>query len=82
MLFTLKIKNMAYAKLIDGVLEWAGAEVLADGRRIINPQPETLLALGYKRVVYPEQPQVDELAVMREEYTETPSEIIVKYRDS
>lgn len=70
---------MAYAKLIDGVLEWAGAEVVADGRRIINPQPETLLALGYKRVVYPKQ--ADELAAMREEYTETPSEIIVKYRD-
>lgn len=71
---------MAYAKLIDGVLEWAGAEVVADGRRIINPQPETLLALGYKRVVYPEQ--ADEFAPVREEYTETPSEIIVKYRDS
>lgn len=70
---------MAYAKLIDGVLKWAGAEVVAGGRRIINPQPETLLALGYKRVVYPEQ--ADELAAMREEYTETPSEIIVKYRD-
>lgn len=80
---------MGYAKLIDGVLQWTGAEVVAGGRRIINPQPETLLALGYKRVVYPEQEdtaalspeQADELAQMREEYTETPSEIIVKYRD-
>lgn len=80
---------MAYAKLIDGVLQWAGAEVVAGGRRIINPQPETLLALGYKRVVYPEledpaalsPEQADELAPVREEYEQTPSEIIVKYRD-
>lgn len=78
-----------YAKLVDGRLVAAPAEVVANGRRIFNPQPETLLALGYKRVVYPEQEdpaalspeQADELAQMREEYEQTPSEIIVKYRD-
>lgn len=47
---------MVYGKLIDGELVLAPRMVIYNGRRVANPKPEILLALGYKPVEYTDPP--------------------------
>lgn len=46
-----------YGKLKDGVLELAPRSVIIGDKRVWNPKPEQLKALGYKSVKHTEQPQ-------------------------
>ena len=45
-----------YGKLIDNQLYLAPRQVIYNGKRISNPRPEILLALGYKPVEYTDPP--------------------------
>lgn len=47
---------MRYAKLIDGWPSWAPRIVIYNNRRVANPRPEILLALGYKPVEFTDPP--------------------------
>lgn len=49
-----------YAKLIDNTLEIAPKQVQSDGKTVINPNDDILLALGYLPVQHTEPPTVEE----------------------
>lgn len=62
-----------YAKLKDNALEIAPKQVQSDGKTIINPSDDTLIASGYLPVQYTDPPTVDEgyYAAPRWEQTDT-----------
>ena len=46
-----------YAKLTDGILEYAPREIILGGRRITNPSAAQLAAAGFMPVVYTAEPE-------------------------
>ena len=66
---------MKYAKLIDGHISWAPKIVIYNGKRVANPKPEILLALGYKPVVYTDPPDPDPGYVLVFDWIETEEQI-------
>ena len=71
-----------YAKLIDGRLKYAPNSIrIADGL-VCNPRPDKLIPLGYKEVVFDEQPEPsDPPKHYREVYTEEDDHIRVGWED-
>ena len=67
---------MVYAKLIDGDLVLAPRKVIYNGKRVANPKPEILLALGYKPVQYTDPPDPVEGFHPEFYWTETEDEIL------
>lgn len=65
-----------YGKLIDGFLRIAPKRVEYEGKQIINPRPEILLALGYKPIVYTPIPEEIEGYYWVSEWEETETEIV------
>lgn len=51
---------MNYAKLINGQPEWAPNPIKIDGYTVSNPGPDILVPLGYKEVIYDEQPEPED----------------------
>lgn len=49
-----------YAKLEDGVLKYAPKRLQHNGKTVINPGEDMLLALGYLPVQYNDPPDVDD----------------------
>ena len=48
-----------YGKIIDGTLQYAPRKIKEGNSTTYNPTAETLEALGYKPIVYTEQPQTE-----------------------
>ena len=67
---------MRYGKLIDGEIHFSPRIVIYNGKRISNPRPAILLALGYKPVQFTDPPEVSAGYVLEESWTETDEEII------
>lgn len=69
-----------YAKLIDGRLNYAPNSIRTDEGLVCNPRPDKLIPLGYKEVVFDEQPEPsDPPKHYREVYTEEADCIRVSY---
>ena len=45
-----------YAKLIDGRMEYAPNSIRTAEGLVCNPRPDKLIPLGYKEVIFDEQP--------------------------
>lgn len=60
-----------YAKLIDGRLKYAPTTIRTADGLVCNPRPDKLIPLGYKEVIFDEQPEPsDPPKHYREVYTE------------
>lgn len=46
-----------YAKLIDGRLKYAPTTIRTADGLVCNPRPDKLIPLGYKEVIFDEQPE-------------------------
>lgn len=69
-----------YAKLIDGRMEYAPNSIRTADGLVCNPRPDKLIPLGYKEVVFDEQPEPsDPPKHYREVYTEEDDCIRVSY---
>lgn len=66
---------MRYAKLINGVINFAPRKIKYEDTIIYNPTDDTLLELGYKEVEYTEQPVVEEEYVAIEGWEELEDKI-------
>lgn len=66
-----------YAKLIDGRLKYAPNSIRTDEGLVCNPRPDKLIPLGYKEVIFDEQPEPsDPPKHYREVYTEEDDRIL------
>ena len=71
-----------YAKLIDGRLNYAPNSIRTDEGLVCNPRPDKLIPLGYKEVVWGEQPEPsDPPKHYREVYTEEADRIRVGWEE-
>lgn len=71
-----------YAKLINGHLEYAPNAIHTDEGLVCNPRPDKLIPLGYKEVIYEDQPEpTDPPKHYREAYTEEADRIRVSWEE-
>ena len=71
-----------YAKLIDGRLKYAPNSIRTADRLVCNPRPDKLIPLGYKEVIFDEQPEpFDPPKHYREVYTEEDDRIRVGWEE-
>ena len=71
-----------YAKMIDGRLKYAPTAIRTDEGLVCNPRPDKLIPLGYKEVVFDEQPEPsDPPKHYREVYTEEADRIRVGWEE-
>lgn len=69
-----------YAKLIDGRLKYAPNSIRTADGLVCNPRPDKLIPMGYKEVIFDEQPEpFDPPKYYREVYTEEDDRIRVSY---
>ena len=61
---------MKYAKLENGMLRYAPATIMWQGRSVNNPSCDKLLQLGYKPVIYTEKPSGNYSPAWQEEEKE------------
>ena len=66
---------MKYGKIENGNLIYAPNTIEKEGKTIYNPSTETLMALGYKKIVRTEYPKDDKQ--YKQEYVETADNITV-----
>ena len=71
---------MSYAMLNNPMLRFAPNPMLHNGRWIGNPPPELYLELGYKPVVWSEQPEPTGDGYYAETWTETDAAILQSWR--
>lgn len=71
-----------YAKLVNGHLEYAPSAIQTDEGLVCNPRPDKLIPLGYKEVIYENQPEpTDPPKHYREAYTEEADCIRVSWEE-
>lgn len=71
-----------YAKLIDGRLKYAPTTIRTADGLVCNPRPDKLIPLGYKEVIFDEQPEPsDPPKHYREVYTEEDDRIRVGWEE-
>ena len=71
-----------YAKLINGHLEYVPNAIHTDEGLVCNPRPDKLIPLGYKEVIYEDQPEpTDPPKHYREVYTEEADRIRVGWEE-
>lgn len=71
-----------YAKLINGHLEYAPNAIQTDEGLVCNPRPDKLIPLGYKEVIFDEQPEPsDPPKHYRETYTEEADRIRIGWEE-
>ena len=70
-----------YAKLNGSSLQMAPNRVTYDGHIVFNPGADVLSALGYKQVVYTEQPEAVEGMIPVSTWEETETEIVQVWKE-
>lgn len=67
---------MDYAKLVDDNIVFAPRKVIYQNKRVTNPRPAILEALGYKPVQYTDPPEVPAGYHLEESWIETNEKIV------